>query len=90
MIQMGCCILESTDGRAVLYSSLTNWAFGPVFESVAIAEQFCQWLWNHPDPSRCQPWGQDKAQDPRSYTKQGLGYQVSDFNRMRATWSHVK
>ena len=41
---MGCRILEGREGRAVLYCSTTDWAFGPVFESVPAAESFLTWL----------------------------------------------
>jgi hypothetical protein len=45
---MGCRILETKDGRSVFYCSSSDWAFGPVMESVSEAEAFAKWL--HEDP----------------------------------------
>lgn len=41
-------VLEVRDGRAVLVDTGTDWAFGPVFESVDHAEAFLCWLGKDP------------------------------------------
>jgi len=45
---MACRILESKDGQAVFYCSTTDWAFGPVMQSVDEAESFREWLGRDP------------------------------------------
>jgi len=42
---MGTHILsDGPVGRAVLYDSVTEWAFGPLFEDADDAEAFLSWL----------------------------------------------
>ena len=37
---MSVCIFEGKDGKAVVYCSTTDWAFGPVMESADVAQAF--------------------------------------------------
>jgi len=70
---MGCRILESKDGSAVLYCSSTMWAFGPVMESVQEAEAFVKWL----------------RVDPRSFIdSSGLEKKYYDFRTLNAKQKH--
>ena len=66
---MGCRIIEGVkDGRidcAVFYCSTTEWAFGPVMESVSQAVSFATFLQTHPSTST--PLRGDC--DPRSYSE---------------------
>lgn len=65
---MGIEILEDRrDGRAVLYCSNTDWAFGPVFQSGEEAQAFLDW----------------EDEDPRQYTHQGLESAHSRFRKER-------
>lgn len=41
---MGCRILNAEGGKAVLYCSTTDWAFGPLFDSEDHAMDFLEWL----------------------------------------------
>lgn len=41
---MSVHILEGKEGKAAFYCSTTDWAFGPLFDSVEEAEAFLQWL----------------------------------------------
>lgn len=46
---MGVQVLEEYNGgRAVLYCSTTDWAFGPVFASTDHAQSFLTWLYTDP------------------------------------------
>ncbi len=45
---MACHILEGVDGEVVFYCSTTDWAFGPVMQSVDEAEAFREWLGRDP------------------------------------------
>jgi hypothetical protein len=35
--------LTATEGKCALYDSVTDWAFGPVFDSPGEAEAFLRW-----------------------------------------------
>lgn len=70
---MGVRIMEGreyTDG-AILYCSVTMWAFGPVFEDAYDAQQFLDWL-GPDDPrmfsdpelrSKYEDWLEEKEQE---------------------------
>lgn len=62
---MGCRILYDPKVGAALYCSTTDWAFGPLFESVEQAEAFLEWV-----PS-----------DPRRYPDYKLQGLKSEFTR---------
>jgi hypothetical protein len=45
---MSCEIVTTTEGRAILMDTTTDWAFGPVFDSPEDAGAFCAWLGTDP------------------------------------------
>lgn len=75
---MGCRILvERRDGRAVLYCSTTQWAFGPLFRNEEQAERFLVWLRDTPNQFQTL-LGLPKS-DPRSYPESVLETLYSKF-----------
>jgi len=76
---MGCRILKGEEGRAVLYCSTTDWAFGPVFWSYEQAERFLAWLRETPNEEKTL-MGLSKS-DPRSYEESALERLYSRFCR---------
>ncbi len=79
---MGCRILVAQDGRAALYCSTTDWAFGPLFESEEEASAFQEWLLEHPKAAGCHDYALTmgcRTTDARSYTDKGLEERVSEF-----------
>jgi len=43
---MGCRLANLTDhAGTIMYDSVTNWAFGPVFKTWNEAEDFIKFLW---------------------------------------------
>ena len=68
---MGVRILEGTgegDSRgAVLYCSVTDWAFGPLFEDGDQAQEFLDWL----------------VYDPRSLSDAEMEAKYSEFLKAR-------
>ena len=77
---MGCRILEAKDGTAVLYDSVTMWAFGNIFESSEEAEGFCQWLEQNPqtDLSCLKAHGGD-GKDPREFADHDLENLIAKY-----------
>jgi hypothetical protein len=76
---MGVRILHNDDdSQAVLYCSVSDWAFGPVFyetdeaSAAAQAEVFAHWL----------------PQDARRYSDSDLARQYSQWQGLEKCWEH--
>lgn len=57
---MAVKILTTTEGKAVMYCSIEQWTFGPVFDSPAQASEFLHCFF---------AYGLENGTDPRTLTK---------------------
>lgn len=87
---VGCRILFDRDeNRAVLYDSVTDWAFGPVFaahecgdrhlDAREVAERFCAWIVERNAPPEHLVIYYAGRADPRIYRAGQLGQLYAQF-----------
>lgn len=62
---MAVNVLVAREGEAVMYDTVTSWAFGPVFESESDARDFLRWC----------------GRDPRTISEAALEKVYADWRR---------
>lgn len=78
---MSVRIAETKDGKAVMFCSTKQWAFGPIFDSPEQANEFL---------NEYLRYGQEDGTDPRTLPDIQLENLVNDYNsNSEGWWDHA-